>query len=915
MLLSSCTDELAATGAATAGDEVEIPFVLEVPGAVVVPTRTAAEVSLESKVAEVSVLVFDHQDKLTGYVPNAPLNQQQAKVTVKLRRSAGPSDTYRVVLLAGCDSLISQCLQNGLDLSEGVAYSAVASQLKLTLTSGRAWTLSTTQGLPMWGEVQNLLVTPGMSAPAVSLMRALARVDVGLNFSVTTNGKEKADGLTGYQLVSVTLFNRLLHGRLIPDAANLGETGGKPAATTPTLPDVAAELVPDVKQVTDTAANNMSVRSIYIPENSADGSDSNPTFLVAGISYKGGTPTYYRIDFAASNAKTRFNILRNHRYLFNIREITGLGYSTAQKAAASEAANIEWAGVDLNEDTDDEGGYISGNYYFRCATTLTVAGEAQASSTLTYDTNIPDFSASMLRWAKATEENPGGGAIFTYTVDTDQKQITFTASEATNEEKVYDFYIAPAPIAEFNIHIKRQHSVLRYKVMSAVAEGVFLPQFSQSDNSFLKGTNFELSASPLNRLKLTVRTLPTIDETKQFDFDLNTVNGYSFSDVSGNTIGQWTKTTVTEDDVEYREYTVYLQAAGVPQQAGYDNFSLTNHGYKLDSSMDIENYEAPVSVRVGYAPKKILGMSVSSLTGNQYSFVGEDGHGSGLMLRNKRNFSMSGTVPIEGMADNSNYKYDTNPTAFVADLISFKPDIAILSDAIAYISGYPVYLSPITQAQGATLVDYCLGQGEFADKGPGVLMMLLDNAASNRTNVAQSYLDYVVEPLVGGTLTAPWNTANAAGDIYPLPDAPGSASGAPHEDDLIMNGLFGPLWGTVWGKDNRNTALVTGLDTNPDIVIYSRGKRGDASTTNNVTLFRSKANNLLLVGDGGFLSQSKRIEGSATQQPFWMNRQYQPAANTTYKEPACNAFVFANAIFWAIHVTECRNIPAYIPQD
>ncbi|MDR0894008.1 MAG: hypothetical protein LBN06_01710 [Prevotellaceae bacterium] len=862
---------------------------MKVSGSTTVTTR-ATGATLEDTIADMTALVFDSNDKLLPRIPYVTLDRTHNKVTLRLKRSVTSNDTYRVVLLANSKTLLTDLSDRGdLSLAEGTAYAQIAADLNYALSEGTAWELSDTHTIPMWGETSPFLVKPNLGTIGVSLMRAMARVDVGMNLSSIANGKEAATGLQGFRLKSIHLFNRPLHGAVIPKRENLATVDDKLTVAQPSLPATQTTPGTDSKYTTHTVTNDLSVHDIYLPEDSASGIGNKPTILVAGIAYNDRPATYYRIDFAKTNETTPFAVLRNHRYVFNIKQVTGDGYDTPEEAAASKAANIQWDGVDLDENRDDEGAYIAGNYYFRCPSSVTIAGEAYASVTFDYDTNIPDFNATMLRWAKSTEENAGGDAVFTYAVDTDKKQITLSAgNNDTATERLYDLFIAPDPIWEFNLHIRRLKKLPRYIAVAHSVEGIYLPHFTQSPNRFLNAEGqFELSKSNRNKLLLTVRTLPTIDEEGEFEFTVNTVNGYTFELPVGKKISDWQKVQKKIGNATYNEYTVELSAKGAPEAAGYDDFTLTGKGYMLDGSTDLVEYTDPIEVRVGYAPKTILSWG----SGTDLGFAA----GAGLMLGNKRNFSMTGTVPVEKITST----VAASAAAFMSQLVSLKPDIAVLEGTYAPSAAY-----------SKTLADYCNGTGDFAAKGKGVLIILADGYNATSYNAVMTSLIKAILPDYSPTAAVNATTIGTAGDIYTLPAAGGTAASQPGADDLIMNGLFGSLWGVPWGKSSANTLAASGLDSAP-IKVYTRSKDGSATTTNNITLFRYNQH-FFFAGDGGFMAQTRRVDGSAVKYPFHLNRQYQPVTNDLYKEPVYNSFVMANILFWAIHVAECQQVPAYM---
>jgi hypothetical protein len=79
-----------------------------------------------------------------------------------------------------------------------------------------------------------------------------------------------------------------------------------------------------------------------------------------GASYDGAAESFYRLDFVNA-ARQRLAILRNHRYLLNIKSVSNAGYATKEDAAAQRSVNISY---DL-EVSDDNIANISydGQYF------------------------------------------------------------------------------------------------------------------------------------------------------------------------------------------------------------------------------------------------------------------------------------------------------------------------------------------------------------------------------------------------------------------------------------------------------------------------------------------------------------------------------------------------------------------------
>lgn len=216
--------------------------------------------------------------------------------------------------------------------------------------------------IPMWG-VSKPFSGNAAGIPPVSLLRALARVDVGVNIQNKVDGKYDLDNMMGkapdsgdpFELIDVRVYNTRDVFRLNPLQNNLVD--GKVTAAS-IVPGSNIEADPLVYKVSP----YMSTREIYVPESDNKGRiDKNAFCLVIGGKYGDSSqPTYYRIDFynrvekvgddtglqVPPSPENRYDILRNFVYVVNILRVRGPGYTTPEVAVASKPINME---VEISE--------------------------------------------------------------------------------------------------------------------------------------------------------------------------------------------------------------------------------------------------------------------------------------------------------------------------------------------------------------------------------------------------------------------------------------------------------------------------------------------------------------------------------------------------------------------------------------
>ena len=231
--------------------------------------------------------------------------------------------------------------------------------------------------IPMWGE-SDLQTLAGNTkvlafsdwkadmpqANTIYLYRSLARVDVGLAFTegmtdsnVSGEKANKKDPkVKDFELKEVYVYRYNTKYQVPGSVASFTDK----TITAPTLPSSSALAgvdAPLIYKVDESGALN---RTIYIPESRKPETQKtgkegdkdlrdHATALVIGGIYRGKQGnldlsqstkvTYYRADFLEGGntpnpdtQKKYIDILRNHRYRFNITKVGGVGYDTPEEA-------------------------------------------------------------------------------------------------------------------------------------------------------------------------------------------------------------------------------------------------------------------------------------------------------------------------------------------------------------------------------------------------------------------------------------------------------------------------------------------------------------------------------------------------------------------------------------------------------
>lgn len=217
----------------------------------------------------------------------------------------------------------------------------------------------------------------------IKLMRAMARVDI-----VNANAAP-------FELSTIQTFNVANKIQTIPNNAT-----PTPSVTAPSIQDGTTYTVNSVAVPTTSA--DASTGQIYLPEAEAPASENlmqGATCLVIGGFYNHSTTIrYYRLDIDPGISGHPFGqILRNHRYQFNITRINSDGFDTAQEAANNLSSGID-ASIVLWKDYIHNIVFDSQAYFGVSTNTPILGGKINSIQTLLTETDVPEFT---LCWANA----------------------------------------------------------------------------------------------------------------------------------------------------------------------------------------------------------------------------------------------------------------------------------------------------------------------------------------------------------------------------------------------------------------------------------------------------------------------------------------------------------------------------------
>ena len=351
-------------------------------------TRSLTPEGENSTAAErIRVLVFDkdnkfsYEAKVTSYIPSGDPADKKDKGTMTLLAKNTPSgDTSTFVMLAN----VTRSANTDADGLAGKTREEVMQLFTFSMPDKGIWKDGE---LPMWGVSDPVRVDHSAGAVpklgTVYLVRAVARVDVGLNLSNTSEGAstfdEKAGGIEGITLTKVFFYNTNTTGRVSPFENGIYWDEANRKAKQPSIPDPAPAVTEKIDRTSSIVDEKILLREVYVPEavnvptaatqggngetlpeNNTENYLKRP-YIVVGLTgadkSRPDKETFFRIDYlkrtgAEADATYEYlPLLRNHRYLVNIKAVGGPGFDTEEDARKGPAANIMYNVVVWNEST------------------------------------------------------------------------------------------------------------------------------------------------------------------------------------------------------------------------------------------------------------------------------------------------------------------------------------------------------------------------------------------------------------------------------------------------------------------------------------------------------------------------------------------------------------------------------------
>lgn len=336
-ILVSCVKEI---DTVIVDPEKEISLILKLPTNKMPKTYALDEVD-ENTIREIDILAFkeDNGEDIFSYRTiiteneitdaDGSVNGDRKKIKIKLKRGGDP---VRLVIIANARNSVNDI--SDILTTKGVTKEEVMNNIIFDVSG--EWPIGSDNFVPfpMWGESAGYISDDATTIDPVSLLRSIAKIDLGIDiYGDPALGFGKI-----FKLKHVYIYNVVNKGFVSPNP-NDPEIGiDNPIASITHIPSNAVNLSNRLEYTFQSTGDNKQnlFNQIYITE-----SDPDNTFIIVGGTYYDGPETYYKIGFTKieDNPASHFPLLRNYRYLINIVNVKGEGYSSISEAVAAKFSN------------------------------------------------------------------------------------------------------------------------------------------------------------------------------------------------------------------------------------------------------------------------------------------------------------------------------------------------------------------------------------------------------------------------------------------------------------------------------------------------------------------------------------------------------------------------------------------------
>lgn len=369
------------------GETTEVTLTLHIPDFRAANTRAGVH---EEKIDKITVLMFADEGgtekvKVKKNISYTSLLDGGAPDT-KIFSIPVTAGTYkRIALVANAETELS-------GINVGSTYDALK-QVEVTGKFGQKGGTEPDSYIPMYGEyapTEGIKLEAGVSqtiAQAIPLIRMLARVDI---INPATSGATTVG--------EVYFVNPAGNGRVWVDPATYNTSNPQSGYMAPTLPGT-LQKANGSDPLMGAGGSGAQVITYYLNEQPATSttlttSGNNRPCIVMILAYQ-GRQYYYRMDYTWDGIKggnvapykkgNPMPILRNHRYIFTIKEVKGPGFLTLSEAIQSPEnhtnQNIVVTPVVIDEAFTDVTFNDLGYFLAVTRTAMTLKGQKTIAST------------------------------------------------------------------------------------------------------------------------------------------------------------------------------------------------------------------------------------------------------------------------------------------------------------------------------------------------------------------------------------------------------------------------------------------------------------------------------------------------------------------------------------------------------
>jgi hypothetical protein len=861
-------------------------LMLNTGGAGTPATRSLSQAD-EKTIDNVSVLLFrrsssSEEGTLSYQAQTSEVTQDDSgtySAVVKLQQSVS-GEEYSVVIIANCGTDIGYQYY-------GQTKSYVQQHLLYAYTDRWAAKLDGSgemKSFPMWGETAYEVLGKTSSyngKKSIRMLRALARMDVGLKYKRTSGG-ENYEGIENYRMETVHVYRVPKTGFVIPVATNYSDT----LVSAPSVPSEVALWYPaaagsgekgfiytaDVEGTESGLASGLE-RSIYLPENSVSTDEKNTALVVGITNLTSGRLSYYKLKMKSNTTSGNTEpVLRNYRYVYSITSITSVGYETPEDALNGMDGGVDYSVLVWNDITADL--WASGNYFFKVdKQEVILPSYASNNVTVTYTTNLP---ANRIAWTWAagspktsaltyTDEQTVSDGIITGT-------LTFSApgnNTGALREDVLTF-TAGDLVGEVNISQRFVSMAYTLDCSSVQLYGSYLPDTVPDATSHF--------------ITLTLQNITQ---------DMLGQEWHLWTDEKSNLSFDATGTFNTVGDMEVVLPVVEKQLASAGK------FKLTIYANNNPATI----CEDAIDITIGFKKKKLLCIEY---TEKYYGTGGGSGE-SREFLNDARNFSLTtaGAFPVDGF------------------------DITYINSALAMSTSVRTYLEssnpPDIVINATTYFDNSTFNTAFTNyiNRGGVFIWLSETVTIGPINYMYPAIFHTPENVPMAQPTTASNAPGAYVTIHEVVDP------SVKKNDPIISGVLGgkkyneSIEELYWGTDATHSGgIFLNIPDNykDEFAVYSTydgyyqdgfGTRvRQAAYEGWATFIRSKHTNVVFMGDSGVLAD---VDPTRLESPYLLDANNQPAIqynirNAKAPNGVSNSAIFRNIMAWAVYQAENHGI-------